>query len=240
VVEAKLQTGALRRLAVLGAFAAFLGCGPSGPVKVLVIGDSMSVPGQSFVTGNVAGPSYVDALSALLGESYEVVSVACAGASAIDWSTSKPGTLCGTDDVGFVPHGLYRDRALPKLPADVALVLLGTNDAMGYMESGGRVDTRSFHRAIEEILDALDTAGVDEVVLAIPPDSVRSDYHERLVEYRAVLQSLCAERSNVTCGPDFFAVLDPVWHFPDSDVHPNTEGHRQMAEAFAASLRQLR
>lgn len=240
MVEAKLQTGALRRCALLFAFATFAACGPSGPVKVLVIGDSFSVHGSRFVTGDVHGPAYVDGLPALMGEGYEIESVACGGASAIDWSTSKPGIFCETDDVGLFPRGLFRDRALPKLPADVALVLLGTNDAMGFMELGGRVDTKSFRLAIEELLDALNDAGVDDVILAIPPDSVFIRYHERLVEYRAVLQSLCAERSNVACGPDFFAVLDPVWHFPGGGIHPNAEGHQQMAEAFAASLRQLR
>ncbi len=205
-------------------------------VRVLVIGDS-------FTAGVVSGrdaPHYVEILGRLLGSGFEVVQLGCSGSTVLDWT--RPETVFELCWAG----GAYDLLALPATPADIATILLGTNDTMGYMEGGCSepptacpVSPEQYGKSMNELIDRLISDGVRRVIAIKPPRSsaLAVEMVERLRGYAAVLDGLCAAREEVTCGPDLFDLLDPDLDFADGNIHPDASGHRKIARALAPAVR---
>jgi lysophospholipase L1-like esterase len=205
----------------------------ASPLRVLLIGDSITY-GTGFVSDD-AGPPYAELLASLLDADHEVVNAGCGGASSLDWSLSLPGSVCG--GVGVLPDGLFVERALPHLPAEMVSIMLGTNDAIGFFEPRP-VPVPIYRLALDEIVSNLLAAGADTVILMTPPDHIWPDpaARNRLIGYREQVLDICSETSSVICGPDVFALLDPVLHFEGGDLHPNARGHAIIAQSLYETI----
>lgn len=208
---------------------------PGDAVRVLVIGDSLSTQGGRYVIGAESGNSFADQLEIDLDDGFEFINIACPGSSAIDWSIRTPGALCPPFPWYEFPNGLFKERALPELPVDIALVLLGTNDAAGILEPQS-VEPDAYDEAIAEIVDALLAGGVKQVILSTPPDVKKSWTHRRLQAYREKILDRCKLPGQPVCGPDFFSLLDLETDFENRNIHPNARGHARMAKALRESI----
>lgn len=216
--------------AALAALAAapISGCGPP-PFRVVLVGDSITA---GYVS-DPPGPPYAVRLAELLGPGFEVVNVACSGSSAPDWRPDARPAAC-EEHGGVIP--LYATRARPALPADVATVLLGTNDTLGSFEPA-RVEPQAYEDALRALVQALHADGAREVVLLSPPALLRRI--TALGALRARVQALCGSEPWLHCGPDLVAVLESASDFAPRNVHPNGPGHEKIAVALAETLRAL-
>lgn len=164
--------------------------------------------GDSITAGTVSepiGPSYAE----LVGGVNRGVS----GQSTRDW----------------LP-GLSLFDALPA--AYTVTLLLGTNDASGFLEPGP-VPVEEYEANLRSIIAALYEHGTLRVIVMTPPrnfaawDNAAPD---RLRGYRQAVLWLCSE-GVAECGPDVHELLGPE-HFAVGDVHPNGAGHALIAEAL--------
>jgi lysophospholipase L1-like esterase len=194
--------------------------------RVVLIGDSITAGASS----EPHGPGYAELLKDLLGPSFEVVNVACAGSSTLDW---QPGARPAQCKEAGADVSMYAERALPALPADVATILLGTNDLVGAYELAP-VEPDTYAGALRTLAAALHTDGAREVVLMSPPATLQT--LARLMGYRSRIQALCQEEPYLRCGPDLASLLRGS-DFAAEDIHPNAQGHAKIAAALAEMLR---
>ena len=202
-------------------------CAPR-PTRVVLVGDSITVG----IVSEPKGPSYAELLAQQLGHGFQIVNVACGGSSTLDWQPDARPALC-PGVPGWIP--LYATRARPALPADIATILLGTNDMRGALEQAP-IEPAAYQAALRALATALHADGAREVLLISPPFSLGGVV--RLAGYRPRIRELCQELRFVTCGPDLVEVLHGD-DFAPGDVHPNASGHAKIADALAAALREL-
>lgn len=202
----------------------------AGPIRTLLVGDSITFG----IVSEPDGPSWAELVSDELAASHEIVNVGASGTSAFYWapSTPCPGICSGADN-------LFDDRATPELPADVATLMLGTNDAVGlFLDQPTSVD--DWDGYMREVLDGLFDGGAGTVLLMSSPDANLSDDAASLIlGYRDRIDTICGEIADVVCGPDLATLLDPDTDFAAQDVHPNASGHAKIADAVIASLREI-
>lgn len=209
--------------------ASLLLAGPvtAAPIRTLLLGDSITF---GIVSG-APGPAYADILAADLAGTHDVVNASLSGSSAFYWApgTPCPG-LCGSAD------NLFDEFATPELPADIATVLLGTNDALGFFLD---VPTplSDFEDLMREVVDGLFTGGASNVILMAPPAAnVATAPAALLAGYREEISVICGDTLGVTCGPNLHELLDPTLDFEAGDIHPNASGHAKIAAALADSI----
>ena len=210
-------------------------------IRILLIGDSHSATGDKYVSGKEAGQSYrsyADQLELELAESHALTNIACPGASLLDWTRNSKRTPCPPpDDRAF--KGLFRTLAQPELPVPIAVVLLGTNDSIGWYEPTP-VPPEAFASSLDELLAALEANGAETIVLMTPPDQpVFPEDRVRLVAYRETILNRCTAREHVVCGPDLFTLLDADLDFVAGELHPNGAGHSKIATALEEVIRRL-
>lgn len=205
------------RLALLVVLAAALACSqPPRPLRVLLIGDSIT---RGRVAGE-AGPPFAERLPAILGDGYAVTNLALEGSNTHDWLEDER-------------RALIREHT----PADVAAVLLGTNDAMGFPRREP-LSVEAYDVALRELVALLLRSGVARVILMTPPRTPNPRGVERLPSYRQRIRRFCRSTPQVECGPDLFRLLAPPGDFePDDRIHPNARGHEKIARALAAAIR---
>jgi len=115
--------------------------------QVLLIGDSIT---QGGVSGTPAGPPYADVAATELGASFDVHNLGCGGSTSLDWLPYIGVTICPGIFVD-----LWQQRIAPNTPADIATIMLGTNDATGFFEPENQpVAPADYAAALEAIIDA--------------------------------------------------------------------------------------
>jgi len=208
------------------------GVGAATPYSVVLLGDSIT----QGISSEPTGPSYASLLSDSLGAGFDVIDIGCGGASSRDWSPSSGISVCvGLPDPNL-PANLYQALAVPSLPADLVVILLGTNDALGAFEPAP-LTAAEYHAAMQELVTQLLVDGAGEVMLATPPPNfVSTAAASMLVEYAAEIAALCgAPGDAVLCGPDILHLLQPE-DFGAGQIHPNASGHAKIADAMDASI----
>lgn len=202
-------------------------CSPAEPVSVVLLGDSIT----SGVASEPAGPGYAALLADALGSGYALRNVACAGTTSIDWSPSVGNGVCGPDRVA---PSMYAARARTALPADLVVILLGTNDASGFLEPEA-VTPQRYHEALAELVRALQADGAARVMLMTPPQFYQGSVR-RLAHYRDEVLELCSPPADsILCGPDVYSLLTAE-DFAFNDPHPNAVGHRKIATALRDAI----
>ena len=205
---------------------------PAGaaPIRIVLLGDSIT---EGYVSAPF-GPAFATLLADSLGAGFEVVNIGCAGASSLDWSPSVGDTLCGAPATEL-PNG-YGARVPTELPADLVVVVLGTNDAIGLLEPEPTT-AQAYRDAIDELVGGLLGDGAVRVMLAAPPPNFDSAPALLLLaQYAVEIQALCgAPGDAVLCGPDLLNLLE-AGDFAPGDVHPNAGGHAKIAAALEASI----
>jgi len=200
--------------------------------RVLLIGDSIT---EGTVSGTPGSP-YAAVVATDLGPEFDVLNLGCGGASSFDWRPDTGVTICGGLFID-----LWAQRVLPNVPAEIATVMLGTNDATGFFEPAPLTGD-NYAANIEAIVDGLHAAGVDQVMLMTPParcTSAPQAVRDRLADYRLRIFTLCLVKPGVVCGPDVYKLLDPVADSFSCNVHPNAQGHAKLGHALADAVEDL-
>lgn len=228
------RPGIPRAVAALALLGALLGACAGAPTRVVLIGDSIT---HGVVAGG--GPPFAERLAGRLGEGYEVVNLGCGGTTSLDWRPgAAPAPGCSAE------RALYVERAAPALPARIAVVLLGTNDALGF-RAPFPTPPEAYRRALHELVAALREDGAGTVLLMTPPPPPPAAMGatpwmlRNLHRYRKQVIALCGSAPGAARGPDLFVRLEPRIHLEGGDVHPNALGHEAIAEALAARIEEI-
>jgi len=209
-----------------GAALALMTSAPAGASRMLFIGDSIT-SGAGLEPGTAYPELVATAFPALEG-----VNAGCPGSATADWVRPGPTVGCGV-------AGAFDLLAAPNLPAEIATILLGTNDAVGFFEPGP-VSPASYRSNLEHVIARLEPE-TQWILLMTPPargpgnpaaDALLSSYRDEVLD-------LCSAPSDsVVCGPDVQLLLDPALHFSDG-IHPDAVGHALIADALVSDLRLL-
>jgi lysophospholipase L1-like esterase len=198
--------------------------------KVVVFGDS-HVKGQQ---SKPRGPSFVEVLREELGPRYEVVAAGCPGSSAHDWTRDGPSLYCSMLNA-------YPEVGRPHLPAEIVVILLGTNDAVGFSEERP-LTPKVYAEAMRKLAGRTQGDGGQRILLLGPPPNplVGKRGARRLRQYSKALAALAEEEPNVYMGPDLQEFIDSEEHFGGRTAHMNAVGHRLIGERLARAVRALR
>jgi len=208
------------------------------PIELLLIGDSITEGCVSGPTGTDCtcdqGLCYAGRLNTHLGGDYHTVNAGVGGSTTSNWASEAVQTPYVL--VGGTPTPIFEGVAVPNLPADVVLIMLGTNDAFGWFEP-----SPIYPDLYLENLDAMVTRildlGAGQIVLVKPPPLLAFDEtgQNRLRSYGPEIDRLCALMTNVVCGPDLTSLLTPD-DFESDDPHPNAAGHDKIAWAVSETI----
>jgi lysophospholipase L1-like esterase len=198
--------------------------------RLLVLGDSHVEGLQS----NPRGPNFVDVLREELGWSYEVVAAGCSGSTTHDWTRDG-------DSLGCSILNAYPELAQPQLPAEIVVILLGTNDAVGFGEEQP-ITSQAYAQAMQELVRRVGRDGGQCVLLLGPPPNPLAwkRGRQRLKQYPKALAALAEQEPNVYMGPDLQEFINFEEHFDGRKVHMNAAGHRLIGERLAVAVRELR
>jgi lysophospholipase L1-like esterase len=197
------------------------------PTRVLLAGDSIT----DGVVSAPVGPAYAELLPDLLGPGFEVVN---SGLSGMSSPYLKPGVDCQ----GLCTSGtFFGDLIAPELPSEIATLMLGLNDALGFFLPD-RVTPEAYEANLREILDGLFAGGVSHIILMSPPTPAATESlsDEYLIPYRDSVFAICRGTVGVLCGPDLQLLLDADLDFAPGDIHPNGGGHEKIANALSRKV----
>ena len=198
---------------------------------------TLVVLGDSHVEGRQSeprGPSFVEVLREELGWSYEVVAAGCPGSATHDWTHDGPSLGCSMLNA-------YPALGQPLLPAEIVVILLGTNDAVGYLEEKP-LDPPVYAQAMQKLVRRVQRDGGQRILLLGPPPNPLAWMRapQRLRDYSEALAALAEQEPGVYMGPDLHEFIDLKEHFGGRAVHMNAMGHRLIGERLALAVRALR
>lgn len=203
---------------------------------LLVATTSVLAVGDSHTAGVVApprGPAFPEVLGETLGPDFTVTAAGCPGSTVRDWTRQVKGVDCAVSNA-------YAEVAAPHLPVDIAVILLGTNDSVGFHEPD-RVSAEEYAERMEALVSALRRDGVRRILLVGPPaygDPIHQPEANRLLRaYTQALRQLAATRSDTSMGPALLELLSPEEHLPGA--HINGAGHRLLGQTLAVALEPL-
>jgi lysophospholipase L1-like esterase len=215
------------------------------------IGDSNT----STDTRTSQGLGYVNWLNVATGFHYRFFNGGCYGATTRDWwlpaSTHPPVSFCYGDS--YNSPRLFDIRALPYLPSSFAVIMLGSNDAVGALEDNP-TSVAEYGNNLEAMALEVIHLGTPLVILMTPPtrldcvlwalqgQQVGIDCINRLLGYKDEVVRICNEHSGegIVCGPDVQAltIASPQVYFNpqpwnDNDAtHITSAGHIIIANAL--------
>jgi len=186
------------------------------PLRVLLIGDSLTKPDSAAV---LEVDWWASRVAERLGDGYEVENLGAGGTTLLMWHGAR-----------------YENQALPRQPADFVNILLGTNDSSDW--PGPPTSVELYGLSLYQLLDRILDDGAGTVILTTPP---RRGFgspaaHERLAGYRQELLAACEELEDVECGPDLHELLGPDEHLLGDGVHLNVTGHALVADALYEAI----
>ncbi len=200
--------------------------GLSSGASIVLIGDSIT---RGRVDGE--GQSFADQLQELRPDD-QIRNAGCSGSTTGDW-TRPIGELRAC-----LAAGAYSLNAKPLMPADIAIIMLGANDATGYYEPHP-IEASDYRANLERLIE-IARFDVAHVVLLTPTLDPRAQepVRRRLEEYREAVLELCGSLDQVLCGPDLQrTVSGPSQGL--NEVHPSELGHRNIAQQLDAFLDEL-
>jgi lysophospholipase L1-like esterase len=198
-------------------------------IRVVVVGDSHVKGRQS----KPRGASFVEVLREELGWRYEVVGAGCPGSTVHDWTHDGPTLGCSM-------RNAYPIRGQPHLPAEIVVIMLGTNDAVGFGEPRP-LDPQVYAQEMQELVRRVRHDGGQHILLIGPPPNplARRLAPRRLRGYSEALAALAEQEPNVHMGPDLQQFVDLKEHFGGRTAHMNAAGHRLVGERLALAVRVL-
>ena len=228
-------------------------------VTVTLVGDSITkgMSNDDSIPGGFSAECWQDAcFAALLDVQLEtaheegltqkanVINIGVGGATARDYDPND----YSTDDYHFFANPLIQSEAgrplFQNIPASqIAVVYLGTNDAVGFFETEGVVSPEQYKSYLIDIVTSLYRNGVQDVVLITPPiPSVWANTPEgqRMREYRNAIVDLCGlfPQNADTCYLDLQSSY-PAEEWIFGAVHPTLVGHTFIAQALFEHLQPL-
>jgi len=193
---------------------------------IVLIGDSIT---QGRVAGE--GRSFADHLQALRPDD-QIRNAGCAGSTTADWirPVLKPPSC--------LVAGAYPLNAKPHMPADLAIIMLGANDATGFFEQKP-IEPDEYRAHLEELTE-LTLSDVTRVVLLTPTLNPKAEaaVRRRLESYRIAVHDLCGSLDRVLCGPDIQKTVAGPSQGIDG-LHPSDLGHRNIAQQLDRFLTEL-
>jgi lysophospholipase L1-like esterase len=199
---------------------------------IVLIGDSIlegrmqKTDTETVMGGELAIPGI---LAQRLEPAHQLHNLGYGGTSVRDWHPRdwKEGGAPGTPIFETIPA------------SDIAVILLGTNDAIGHFEEDSRtVPPDEFEERLRDIVEALKSKPVSNIILVTPPVPPLwrgKDQGELLAQYAPRVLSVC-RRTESTC-------VDLAASMPDSGyiqgIHPTAEGHAFIAEQLLRALEDL-
>lgn len=208
--------------------------------RVIVYGDSFTYGKQSGVNARLA-PSvrYTGVLQSLLGGDVDVIEEGLRGRNLFGENPFFP------DRDGLASFGPIIGS---HLPADVLVILLGTNDCNDNPDFDPAKHAGALHEYMAKLKSWAEFlgAGVPKVLLVMPPDIDESvfndqmrtifgaDANERLTLLRKELQKVAAELG--------LPVLDASHYCkpaPQDGIHLDAENNRKLAEALHPIVTEL-
>ena len=107
------------------------------------------------------------------------------------------------------PHGRFVENCLePALPADLAVVMIGTNDAWTFTR-GERTAPDAYEQNLRQLVGHLRERGVAVLLMTPPPVcDPGSDFYRHLAALARRVRALCHTPGGALCGPDAFRLLD--------------------------------
>jgi lysophospholipase L1-like esterase len=198
--------------------------------RLVVLGDSHVKGPQSRPQGS----SFVEVLREELGWRYEVVAAGCPGSTTRDWTQDGPTLGCSMQNA-------YPELAQPRLPAEIVVILLGTNDAVGYLEERP-LTPQVYAQAMQKLVRRVQRDGGQRILLLGPPPNplLRKRGLQRLRQYPKALAELAEKEPDVYMGPDLQEFINFEEHFGGRRIHMNGVGHRLIGERLAVYVRALR
>ncbi|MBF0441962.1 MAG: SGNH/GDSL hydrolase family protein [Oligoflexales bacterium] len=212
--------------------------GTSGPpIKIVMLGDSITWGVTSGLLKEEESAMSTFGYAARFVEmakdnslNYTFENAGCPGGTTYDF-IQAPNVACGKLNKDTVFNLVAKD----KLPADYLTILLGTNDAAGYMEDHPSSGSEYKENLVKIISLAKGFGVKKKVILMTPPPSPCSTFDrqkvERLKIYTEKVAEICKEDPKVVCGPDMQSILN-YNDFDNCDVHPTKGGHLKMAQAL--------
>jgi hypothetical protein len=192
---------------------------------VLCIGDSVTA---GVVAGG--GVPYVSHLRRRLGSRYEVINAGGSGTSALDWMRPPAPPL----PAPFA--GAYEILAEEHMPAEIVVVELGGNDAVGFWEPRPTPPER-YRDTMMQLVIRLRGDGARRVLLVttFPNPGASPEVEARLMRYR--LSLLCVRWRGRARVVDVWRLLDLETDFEGLNPHPNERGHWKLAHAVERAIR---
>lgn len=151
----------------------------------------------------------------------------------IRWDhTREPDILLNTAVSGWtVPDLLANwDRYAGRYGADIAVVMLGTNDARA-----GADGVAAYKEGLTEIVDRFQRDGATVVLQVPPPVHEEPSGREGIEGYREAVRELGAERGLIVVDHARAWDADEVDDLLADHIHPNAAGHLRMSETFLAT-----